>query len=142
MASVETLAGDEHAPAGQIEGGGTVPGETVRRIACNAALIRITGKGELEGEITRASRTIPPALRRALALRDGGCVAEHCTKPARWTDAHHVKHWAHGGPTTMSNLILLCREHHRLVHEEGWTLQRLTTGRWALIPPIPRSGSA
>jgi hypothetical protein len=42
----------------------------------------------------------------------------------------------------MSNLILLCREHHRLVHEEGWTLQRLTTGRWALIPPIPRSGSA
>jgi 5-methylcytosine-specific restriction endonuclease McrA len=142
MASIETLAGEEHAPAGQIEGGGTVPGETVRRIACDAALVRITGRGELEGEISRASRTIPPALRRALAARDGGCVAEHCTKPAKWADAHHKQHWAHGGPTTMSNLILLCREHHRMVHEEGYTLQELPNGRFALLRPPPQSRSA
>ena len=141
-ATVETLIGAANAPAGELEGGGTVPGETVRRIACDTALTRITGKGELEGEISRASRTIPPATRRALAVRDHGCVAESCHRPPAWTDAHHLKHWAHGGPTTMSNLILLCRPHHRMVHEEGWGLHRLVTGRWALTQPRPRSRSA
>ncbi|HEY9287280.1 MAG TPA: DUF222 domain-containing protein [Candidatus Dormibacteraeota bacterium] len=141
-ATVETLAGVAGAPAGEVEGGGTIPAETVQRIACDTALTRITGKGELEGEITRASRTIAPATRRALAVRDRGCVAELCNRPPQWTDGHHLKHWAHGGPTTMSNLILLCRPHHRMVHEEGWGLQRLTSGRWALIPPIPQARSA
>src|SRR5439155_826086 len=77
------------------------------------------------------------------AVRDRGCVAEHCTRPPQWTDTHHVKHWIDQGPTTMTNLILLCRPHHRKVHEEGWGLQRLTTGRWALIRPVAaRSRSA
>ena len=141
-ATIETLAGVANAPGGELEGGGTIPAETVQRVACDTALTRITGKGELEGEITRATRTIAPATRRALALRDRGCVAELCNRPPQWTDGHHLKHWAHGGPTTMSNLILLCRPHHRMVHEEGWGLQRLTTGRWALIRPMPRSRSA
>ena len=114
----------------------------MRRIACDAAISRIIGKGELDAEITRASRSTPPATRRALAVRDRGCVAEHCTRPPQWTDTHHVKHWIDQGPTTMTNLILLCRPHHRKVHEEGWGLQRLTTGRWALTRPLPRSRSA
>jgi hypothetical protein len=140
--SVDTLAGLPSAPAGEIDGGGIVPSETVQRLACDSALLRITGKAELEGEITRASRTIPSSTRRAVEERDRGCVAEHCTRPPRWADAHHLKHWAHGGPTTVANLILLCRTHHRMVHEEGWQLQRLTTGRWALLPPMPSSRSA
>ena len=138
-ATVETLAAAPGAPAGELDAGGTVPAETVRRIACDAALTRMLARGELEGEISRATRTIPPATRRALAVRDRGCVAEHCTRPAIWTDAHHLQHWADGGPTTMANLILLCRPHHRMVHEAGFSLQRLTTGRWQLLSPLPRS---
>ena len=141
-ASVDTLIGAPGSPGGDLDGGTIIPAETVRRIACDAAISRIIGKGELDAEITRASRSTPPATRRALAVRDRGCVAEHCTPPPQWTDSHHVKHWIDDGPTTMSNLILLCRPHHRKVHEEGWGLQRLTTGRWALIRPTPRSRSA
>ena len=141
-ASVDTLTGAPGSPGGELDGGTIIPAETVRRIACDAAISRIIGKGELDAEITRASRSTPAATRRALALRDRGCVAEHCTRPPQWTDSHHVKHWIDQGPTTMSNLILLCRPHHRKVHEDGWSLRRLTTGRWALIRPTPRSRSA
>src|SRR5438552_14148221 len=141
-ASVETLLGTPDAAGGELDGGTIVPAETVRRIACDAAISRIIGKGELDAEITRASRSTPAATRRALAARDRACVAEHCNRPAQWTDSHHVKHWIDQGPTTMSNLILLCRPHHRKVHEGGWDLQRLATGRWALIRPTPRSRSA
>jgi len=141
-ASADTLLGAPGAPGGELEGGTIIPVETLRRIACDAAISRIIGKGELDAEITRASRSTPAATRRALAARDRGCVAEHCNCPPQWTDSHHVKHWIDQGPTTMSNLILLCRPHHRKVHEEGWGLQRLTTGRWALIRPTPRSRSA
>jgi len=95
-ASLETLAGTHGAGAGALEWGGTVPAETVRRLACDAALTRITGKGELDVEITRATRTIPSATRRALAARDQGCVAPGCGRPPQWTDAHHVKHWVEG----------------------------------------------
>ena len=137
-ASVDTLIGATGSPGGKLDGGAIIPAETVRRIACDAAISRIIGKGELDAEITRASRSTP----RALAVRDRGCVAEHCTRPPQWTDSHHVKHWIDQGPTTMTNLILLCRPHHRKVHEEGWGLQRLTTGRWALTRPLPRSRSA
>ena len=139
--TVDTLIGAAGSPGAELDGG-IMPAETVRRIACDAAISRIIGKGELDAELTRASRSTPPATRRALAARDRGCVAEHCNRPPQWTDTHHVKHWIDDGPTTMSNLILLCRPHHRKVHEGGWGLQRLTTGRWALIRPLPRSRSA
>src|SRR5207248_5750454 len=73
-AAVDTLAGIDGAPAGQLEWGGTVSAETVRRLACDSAITRITGLGELEWEITHASRTIPPSTRRALVARDHHCV--------------------------------------------------------------------
>ncbi len=135
-ASVETLVGTRGAAAGEVERGGSVPSETVRRLACDAALSRITGQGELDAEVSRATRTIPPATRRALAARDHGCVAEGCGRPPDWTDAHHLKHWVHGGDTTMSNLVLLCRRHHRMVHEEGWSLRRSASGHWTLTRPV------
>ena len=68
-------------------------------------------------DVGRRTRTIPPAIRRALVVRDGGCRAGGCDRPPAWTDAHHLRHWADGGPTTLDNLVLLCRRHHRLVHE-------------------------
>lgn len=141
-ASVDTVAGLPGAPGGELDGGAIIPAEAVRRLACDTALTRITGNGELEAEISRASRTIPPATRRALAARDRGCVIHGCNRPPQWTEAHHLKHWSHGGPTIMSNLILLCKHHHRMVHEGGWYLEQIGAGRWRLIAPMPRSRSA
>jgi len=69
-------------------------------------------------EVGARTRTIPPALRRALQHRDGSCRFPGCN--VRVGQGHHVRHWAQGGPTTLSNLALLCRRHHRAVHEEGY----------------------
>ena len=72
-------------------------------------------------DVGRKTRTIPPALRRALEARDRGCRFPGCG--LRFTDAHHVRHWADGGPTRLENLVLLCRRHHRAVHEEGFRVE-------------------
>jgi len=68
-------------------------------------------------DVGRKRRTVPPAIRRALDHRDKGCRFPGCG--CRYTDAHHITHWADGGETKLENLILLCRRHHRAVHEEG-----------------------
>src|SRR5438105_112150 len=133
-AAADTLAGIEGAPAGRLEWGGTVPAETVRRLACDSAITRITGLGELEWEISHSSRTIPPATRRALVARDHHCVFPGCDRPAPWCDGHHLIFWADGGPTKLENLGLVCVPHHRKVHEEGWTLKR-KDDRWVATPP-------
>ncbi|MEA2636615.1 MAG: hypothetical protein QOH92_3382 [Chloroflexota bacterium] len=136
-ASLDTLAGLPGAPAGELEGGGTVPAATVQRYACDTAIIRITGRGELEHELSHATRTIPPSTRRALEARDQHCVFEGCDRRLSWCDGHHLVWWTKGGPTTLPNLALLCRPHHRMVHEEGWTLER-RDGRFKAIPPTRR----
>ena len=144
-ASLDTLAGIPGAPAGELDGGGTVPAATVQRYACDSAITRLTGRGELEHELSHATRTIPPSTRRALEARDRHCVFQGCDRPLNWCDAHHLVWWTKGGPTTLPNLGLLCRPHHRMVHEEGWTLER-RDGRFKAIPPqrrvMPRSRSA
>lgn len=71
--------------------------------------------------IGRPTRTVPPAIRRALLLRDGGCRFPGCSEQ-RFVDAHHIHHWSEGGETSLENLVLLCRHHHRLIHEEGYDL--------------------
>src|SRR4051812_29216370 len=73
-------------------------------------------------DVGRKTRTIPPALRRALFLRDHGCRFPGCTQK-KFVDAHHIKHWSRGGPTALWNLILLCRHHHRLLHEGGYSMR-------------------
>ena len=93
----------------ELDDGSALSPETARRLACDASVVR-------NG---RKSRTIPPALRRALRTRDRGCRFPGCEN-RRFLDAHHVHHWAKGGETTADNLLLLCRRHHRLVHEGGW----------------------
>src|SRR5713226_8265131 len=135
-ASLDTLLGTPGAPAGELEAGGSVPAETVRRLACDAALTRITGRGELDAEISRASRSIAPSTRRAAEARDRTCVAGRCDRPPQWTDCHHLQHWTQGGPSKLPNLVLLCRRHHRMVHEGGWGLRRAEQGRWKLVPPV------
>jgi len=133
-ASLDTLAGISGAPAGEWEGGGTVPAETVQRYACDSALVRMTGRSELEHELNHASRTLPAATRRALEARDGHCVWPGCGRPLSWCDGHHLVWWTKGGETALPNLALLCRPHHRLVHEGGWSLQR-HRNEWHAAPP-------
>ncbi len=91
---------------------------TSRRLACDSSTVLMTHdeEGRVLG-VGRKRRTVPPALRRALDHRDKGCRFPGCG--CRYTDAHHVTHWADGGETKLDNLVLLCRRHHRAVHEEG-----------------------
>ena len=137
-ASLDTLAGTKGAPAGELDGGGTVPAETVQRYACDSAISRITGQSELEHELNHASRTLPASTRRALEARDRHCVFPGCTRPLTWCDGHHLVWWTRGGATALPNLALLCRPHHRMVHEEGWILERTKEGHWKAKPPLHR----
>jgi hypothetical protein len=89
-------------------------------------------------EVGRTTRTVAPAQRNALVVRDGGCAFPGCDRPQGWCEAHHLRHWAHGGPTDLANLTLLCWAHHRAVHEGGWQLQRAPDGRLRATPPHRR----
>ena len=84
-------------------------------------------------DVGRKTRTISPSVRRALEVRDRGCRFPGCG--LRFTDAHHIKHWADGGETALSNLLLLCSHHHRLLHEEGWSVEWWAVGQAAFIDP-------
>jgi Domain of unknown function (DUF222)/HNH endonuclease len=86
-------------------------------------------------DVGRTSRVVTPAQRSALAVRDGGCVFPGCQRPLAWCEGHHLIHWLHGGPTDLGNLVLLCRAHHRAVHEGGWQLTRGPDGRLTATPP-------
>ena len=98
--------------------GVAVDDETIRRLACDADIVRIVTKGDSEVlDVGRSTRTVPPAVRRALDHRDGGCTWHGCDAPAGWCDAHHIVHWADGGATSLDNLRLLCRRHHRAIHD-------------------------
>jgi hypothetical protein len=123
----------------EIEHGPSLPAETARRLACDASLVRIIENANGEPlDIGRKTRSIPPAIRRALTARDRGCRFPGCTH-TQFVDAHHVKHWAEGGETKASNLLLLCRFHHRLVHEGGIVIQRLDDGALRFVRPNGRA---
>ena len=114
--------------AAVLDDGGRVSAETFRRLACDCSLlgVREDGSGDVLArdvlDIGRKTRRIPPALRRAVTLRDRCCRFPGCTHD-RFIDLHHVEHWLHGGETSKDNLLTLCTFHHRLVHEGGFTLQ-------------------
>ncbi|WP_307875330.1 HNH endonuclease signature motif containing protein [Frankia nepalensis] len=109
---------------------------TLERIGCDAHLTHILLSQEgTPLELGRTRRLIPPSLRRALEARDGGCAFPNCRKPAAWTDAHHIKHWAHGGPTNLDNTVLVCRYHHRVLHREDWKVLVGPDGHPYFIPP-------
>lgn len=139
---IETLKSDGLGAEAELEAGSRcshVPAETSRRLTCDAGLVHWheTADGE-PLNIGRKSRTIPPAIRRALKRRDGGCRFPGCSA-TRFVDAHHVQHWADGGETRMENLVLLCRRHHRLVHEGGFGLEARPAGSFAFTRPGGKS---
>jgi hypothetical protein len=111
-------------PAGALSVGATLGSgwsigpDTARRLACDAKVIPLVLGGPSEPlDVGRLTRSCPPALRRALVFRDGGCRYPGCDRPPEWTDAHHIQHWIAGGLTSLTNCVLLCRHHHTLVHE-------------------------
>jgi hypothetical protein len=117
-----------------VEDGAHVSAETSQRLTCDAN--RIVMGHDADGravEIGARTRTIPAALRRALRHRDRHCRFPGCHVSIG--QGHHIQHWAHGGPTTLSNLVILCRRHHRSVHEDGYRLTRQVDGSLSFWRP-------
>lgn len=122
----------------EIEGGPAISAETARRLTCDASLLTMIENERGEPlDVGRKTRSIPPAIRRALNTRDGGCRFPGCTHQ-RYVDAHHIEHWADGGDTKLPNLITLCRLHHRLVHEGEIDVVTLPDGGWHFQHPDGR----
>jgi hypothetical protein len=117
----DTLSADREPGRSHLADGTRVAAETSRRLCCDAAVVWMKrAKNGAVLDAGRRTRTVSPALRRALEVRDVGCRFPGCG--GAYTDAHHIVHWADGGETCLKNLVLLCWRHHRLVHEGGFTV--------------------
>jgi hypothetical protein len=125
-------------------GRSSLPIESVKRLCCDGQVV-ILGEDE-KGEplnIGRKSRTVSTAISRALRVRDKGCQFPGC-QHTRFVDAHHIEHWSNGGETSLDNLMLLCSQHHKLIHEGGFTLERDYQNQWFFKRPdgkaVPNCG--
>jgi hypothetical protein len=129
VVDVQALAGQASGRS-EFETGEPLHPETARRIACDAAITRVLTSGRSEPiDVGRRTAIVPPVTRRALIVRDRHCTFPGCERPVEWCDAHHVQHWADGGSTTLSNLILLCRPHHRATHQRDGFRVEMVDGR-------------
>jgi hypothetical protein len=135
--TAETLAANEDGRS-ELECGQRLAPDTARRIACDGSWLRITEDADGNPlDIGRKTRAVPPAIQRALRSRDGGCRFPGCTHH-RSVDAHHIRHWANGGTTSLDNLVLLCRRHHHLVHEGGFAVDHNACGAIRFTRPDGR----
>ncbi|WP_330438487.1 HNH endonuclease [Micromonospora sp. NBC_00821] len=122
--------------SGALDTGLQLTSDTVRRLACDATVLpAILGGAGQPLDVGRQRRLITGPLRRALVLRDRGCAFPGCDRPPRWCDAHHIRHWADGGPTSLANAVLLCGHHHRHLHHSDWTVRLSGDGHPEFIPP-------
>lgn len=133
---VETLRHDGASAEAKLEDGPSVSAETSRRMACDCGVVHWheDARGNTL-DVGRRTRSISPALRRALMRRDNGCTFPGCTA-RHHVDAHHIRHWADGGETRLDNLVLLCRHHHCLVHEGGFAVSLNDEQRAAFTDPL------
>jgi hypothetical protein len=135
--TLAALRGDPGEPAPELTGVGAIPLATAQRIACDAAVSEVVMSPvghPLDAGRTR--RTASPAQRRALVARDRGCCFPSCDRPPEWCDAHHLlRDWGQGGQTNVGDMGLVCRTHHRMVHEGGWQLVRGAAGDITARPP-------
>lgn len=124
----DSLAELVPAPVSELDHVGPVDLSVARRVLCDAAIRRVVMAGRSDPlDVGRQTSVVSPAMRRGVIVRDRHCRFPGCDRPHTWCDAHHVMHWADGGPTAVPNLILLCRRHHRMVHQ-GYRLE-LVEGR-------------
>jgi hypothetical protein len=122
--------------AGSLDTGARLSAATVRRLACDARILPavLDGAG-VPLDVGRERRLFTGPLRRAVVLRDGGCAFPGCARPARWCERHHITHHVDGGPTCLSNAVLLCGHHHRLIHGGDWQVRLGADGRPEFLPP-------
>ena len=116
---------------------GPIPAELARRIACDADVWRaiLDPRTSLPLDVGRAYRVAPYWIRKALYARDRHCRFTGCEAPAQWCDVHHLDHWIDGGRTQVERSLLLCRHHHRLAHEGGWTIEFDAQGDVRILRP-------
>ena len=124
------------AGAGLLDSGGTLSAAELRRLACDAGIVpAVLGGRSQVLDLGRARRDFTPAQRRALTVRDRGCVAPGCDRSPASCDAHHQREWDDGGPTDLGNGALLCEFHHQQVHRQGWRVVLAANGHPQLVPP-------
>ena len=115
-------------------GGHTTAGE-LRRMLCDAKITPVVLDGDGQPlDVGREKRCVTPAQRKAIAARDGGCAHPGCDRTPIWCQIHHIRHWIDGGKTDIDNLVMLCREHHRIIHDSYWSV-RIRDGQPEFIPP-------
>ncbi|WP_410812016.1 DUF222 domain-containing protein [Micromonospora sp. 067-2] len=132
--SYDTLR--QHLDAGALDTGLPLTPEAVRRLACDATILpTVLGSTGQILDVGRQRRLITGPLRGALVLRDRGCAFPGCDRPPRWCDAHHIQHWADGGPTSLANAVLLCGHHHRHLHHSDWVVRLAGDGHPEFVPP-------
>ena len=139
-ATIETLKRMAGAAAAEMEFSLPISSATVRRIACDCNVTRVLLSEESTViDVGRSKRLVDGTLRKALAIRDKHCQWPGCERPASWCDGHHLVHWVDGGETNLDNCLLLCKRHHRMVHEGGWKLVKVN-GRVVPIAPTVTLG--
>jgi hypothetical protein len=126
----ESLGGGENAPGTARSAGARLPdvgpisAADALMWACDAQVTRvITDAASRPLDVGRTVRVTPPWIRKALIVRDQSCAFPDCGRPPSWCDPHHIVHWTNGGPTALSNLVLLCRRHHRLIHHKRFSVE-------------------
>jgi hypothetical protein len=116
--------------------GGAPAPDALRTLCCDARVIPVVLGGAGQPlDVGDSRRTIPTAIRRAVETRDRGCAHPGCDRPPSWSEVHHVIHWADGGPTAVTNCVMLCRVHHREIHSTGWEVRIAADGLPEFIPP-------
>jgi hypothetical protein len=135
VVDADTLAGKGSARS-EFESGEPLHPDAARRLACDAVITRVLTTGRSEPlDVGRRTPVVSPVTRRALVIRDRHCTFPGCERPVEWCDAHHVWHWADGGPTSLSNLILICRPHHRSLHQRDGFRVEMVDGRPRFFRP-------
>jgi hypothetical protein len=137
LACTATGAADRAGRTCALEDGPAIPSQSARRLSCDAALVLARHGDDATIDYGRARRTVPAPLRAALERRDRHCRFPGCER-RHDLHAHHIRHWAHGGATRQDNLVLLCRFHHRLVHEDRFTVARARDGTLRFTRPDHR----
>src|SRR2546425_1449547 len=140
-ATIETLKGLAGAAGAEMEFSLPISSASLQRMACDCSVTRVLLSQEsVVIDIGRSRRMITGPARKALNARDGHCRWPGCERPAAWCDGHHIVHWVHGGTNEPDNLVLLCRRHHRMVHEGNWQIVRGDDGHLMTIAPTIRFG--
>jgi hypothetical protein len=140
-ATIETLKGLAGVAGGEMEFSLPISSASVQRMACDCSVTRVLlSQDSLPIDLGRSRRVIDGALSKALKIRDQHCRWPGCERSASYCDGHHLVHWIHGGPTDLDNLVLLCRRHHRMVHEGDWQLIKTEDGQIVTIAPTVTFG--